>query len=472
MLSPVLVTSIPILTTLLAFFKALHSNDGPRLVTCIVQDHHSATMVQHLVDYHFANGLPVMLFRMHHISDIPKSVWKQCADNRAILILERIEIYAQLIRDTDPAAEMQSILLSTQCGRLDSLSVPVAGARLLYAEPNTVGDNATTNTDHPLKWFAWKPDDHIGGATAKRIAFNELWDRHHLHMQLFWGTLRTLPKRAVFRAHLVPPLHINTCHTLNAEATCHIIGPHVFIINAIVDRLAPAHHRTAAIVSDIDGYNDWFAGFFNASLGANRNFPALGNVRDAVWTRNRGDEKALPKYSYRSPLADLTLRPHEIRLGVVGNSRMQPFFIETLVVVVPLERGPSAGVIMVILRTKMLAVVVAFTLAISAMRMRIETQSPTKAEYPAIVLDSWGRALGIPTSGNAVTASISGHRILLITLAYFAIMLQSMLSSSISSNIIVRSGSTQQSVDEILINTTVAVPIQVPIETVPEFYIW
>lgn len=430
MLMPVQVVSVPIFTAFVAFLDLLYSNLNHATFTCIFHDTNSEPLLNaDLVNYHWANGLPVMLLQIYNISDIPKSAWNQCAANRAIVMLQSIEIYANLIRDFSTAAEMQTILISPQRGRLENVSMPSTGVRLLYVEPNP---GAIDDAD-PLRWYTFQPDDRLNSTTATRVSVLDLENRYDLRMQLFWGSLRAIPKMPTFRAHLVPPLHINTCHKSNGHNTCHVIGPFVFLINLIADRLAYGQKPT--ILSDIDGYNDWFAGFFNATLSKSNNFPTRGNIRDAVWTRNHSDERdAMPEYSYRAAPAVRKHQRDAIRIGTI-DGRSQIFMLDTYVVAVPAERVETTAMSS-ILRTRivMLGVSICYALIISVVRCAIQRVTTMRTDdYLSFALDSWGQTLGISRSCSALSAA---ERIAIVNMALFAILLQTTVSGRLSSRLV------------------------------------
>lgn len=386
-------------------------------------DNESATLAQYLAGHHFSYLLPIYTINLER-SAFSQTAWSACARNRAIVIVNRLDIYAQAIRDVELATEMQTILISTHANNTDSFNLFACDSRFLFVD---LADSSS-HTSNELRLYAWRQGVRVSRRTARTA--HELWNRDHLYMQLFWGSVQHVSHMPIFRARIVPPLHINTC-TKDIDAaytlpTCHIFGLYVLLINFLNDRLCMRFEdcQPNGILTSVDGYDEWFSGFFSAPL-SNSDLLMRRNIRDAV-----------QQHRYVSEHQHLNNNDIEQNIITIGYAigTMHPIYIEDIVLVV--TRRPNMFRSEWYLMTTRLGITF-WCLGVALLAATVQygsdhlnTRLPPRG-YMRNVMDAWARTLCNTCSSSRVKRPLPAtERLITITLSLFAIYLAALAAGN------------------------------------------
>lgn len=380
-------------------------------------------MVQHLVSYHFAKQLPIYVINPKQRITFGQEAWAHCARYRAVLILDRMEIYAEIVQNVKVLVEMQSILISTGTNGWNRINLvsTTTDVRLLVID---------VGTPSLIRFYAWRQGSEITQRTANELTIDECWHRDALNTQLFWGRVRDVHRMPQFRARLVPPLHINACaNNANVSPECHVIGPFVFLVNLLTERLCrwDDHNecRPAVNIRNAeDGYDEWFGGYFSATLPNGSDLLTSRHVRDAV--------------QQRRPAAD---DHHQQNIVVTIGSdfgRLRIIRMDDVVLIVPAERNYyRTEWYMNIFRVCNIlgcfsVIILAATVQYGSVRLWKNAPVPSSRNYTRIVLDAFARTLGNITSSEPLLGAHRRptERTIMLTLSLYSMLASAFITSN------------------------------------------
>lgn len=425
MIGQVVADSSLMLAALLAFLSRLHSElDGTFHRTCLLHDNDSSALLNQIVIHHFENQRPLIISNAID-NQYNETDWDNCVDSLAIVILEDLDIYLQLVGKNINLANMRTVLISTSLHNL--VNMPQDSSRLLFVEYNHHVHQVENNAS--VKMFSWLPGDPNSRQKAYELQDDRVWDQKDRRTQIFWGTVERLSQAPVFYLDPLPPIHINTCDQSDPE-NCFVYGLFVMMANLITHRLSEGHDPV--ILPKQVGYNEWYSQFFNHRLKS-ADFTELRNTRDSLYRPNRRVKNITRHHT--------SLIKLNIDYFIHGSSRIRPFSTEVVVMVVPQLRNEFRSETFVnVMRMLILTIVASLMVIVSMVRItnehwkRISGHRHRGRGYVQISLDSWARSLG--NSQTTLPSLSPVERILRITLAAFAILAGSFISGELMENLV------------------------------------